>query len=562
MTIDWTGVAENATRRDVLRLGAWSTMLGILAGCDTLPKPGACQLSHPIIDVHCHFFNAADVPIEGFVRYVAMREATPEFSVAKDSKEYQLRFDAFVVFMVVALSEVAPKPKDELAILRKQVAPPSPADIKKRQDEQLKKALQMLVDRSPRGGSANEFAARADAGGPDYAGLLDEFAAGANLPTSFQRSAEATAPVSTDALLASAKNQDQFSTYFSFIRLMQDYREALARNYIRIFASKCRMSLITPSILDFEKSLPGKVSRQRDQIDVMEAVQQTITKSTGIRMHSFVGFDPRREAERPGSALANVKYAIMERGFIGVKLYPPMGFKAWGNSNRKIDAALARLYDWCRDNDVPIMAHAEDSIGAGCGYGNFASPKYWKQLLATNRYDDLRINLAHFGAFDEVIRPGHPTGIMESCDKDKFGGPPSWEDIIGKTIDHGRHPNLFADLSYLSELVSSDDTKLQEDIRGLLSKWLGTYDLEATQLMFGTDWSMMSLEKNYNNYVSKITEQFALAKVPQEHQQNILWRNAARYLGIDRPGKIRDRLSAYCRNCGMDSDWLSEFASV
>ena len=37
---------------------------------------------------------------------------------------------------------------------------------------------------------------------------------------------------------------------------------------------------------------------------------------------------------------------------------------------------------------------------------------------------------------------------------------------------------------------------------------------------------------------------------------------AVENLGIDRPGKTRDRLSAYCRNCGMDSDWLSEFASV
>jgi predicted TIM-barrel fold metal-dependent hydrolase len=560
MDSDWTGMTAAIARRDVLRLGAWGTMLGILSGCDlTLPKPGACQLSHPIIDVHCHVFNAADVPVEGLVRYVALREAKPKFTLARSDEEYKRRLDAFVVFMVVALGDLAPAAKSELAILERRATRPSGETIKRRQNEQLQKAFETLAELSRGDRSANEFSLRTVTGAPDYQGLLEEFAADANLPATFQRNARSMTQVDTNALAAAARSQGKFSTYFSFVSLMQEYREELARNYIRIFASKCQMSLITPSILDFEKSIGGKASSQRDQVDVMEEVQRAIAKSTGIHMHSFVGFDPHREAEHPDSAMRNVRYAILEKGFIGVKLYPPMGFKAWGNG-RKIDAALARLYNWCKDNDVPIMAHAENSIGAACGYGNLASPKYWKQLLDTNKYNDLRINLAHFGAFDEVLRPGYPTGVMVSCNDDKFGGPPSWEEIIGKTFDHGRRPHLFADLSYLSELVSSEDTKLQGDIRRLLSDWLEKYDPNATQLMFGTDWSMMALEKNYNSYVSKITGELTLAGVSAQQQQNILWKNAARYLGLDRPGKTRKRLFAYCQKNHMDTDWLENFA--
>ena len=71
---------------------------------------------------------------------------------------------------------------------------------------------------------------------------------------------------------------------------------------------------------------------------------------------------------------------------------------------------------------------------------------------------------------------------------------------------------------------------------------------------------MMALEKDYNAYVSRIVEQLTLASVSDEHQQNILWRNASRFLGLDRPGKTQDRLMAYCRKRGLDSAWLAELA--
>ncbi len=237
-----------------------------------------------------------------------------------------------------------------------------------------------------------------------------------------------------------------------------------------------------------------------------------------------------------------------------------MGFKAWGNANRAIDAALKRLYVWCREKEVPIMAHAENCIGAGCGYGELASPAYWKDLLDTNQYDKLRINLAHFGAFDEILRSGAVTSVMASCAKDKFSGPPSWEDIIGETIDQERRPNLFADLSYLSELVSNDDEALLRKIRTLLSHWLGRYDQGARHLMFGTDWSMMALERDYNAYVPRIKAELSLAGVSEEHQANIFWRNASRFLGLDRPGQARDRLVAYCRKRELSYGWLSDLA--
>src|ERR1700757_633586 len=54
------------------------------------------------------------------------------------------------------------------------------------------------------------------------------------------------------------------------------------------------------------------------------------------RVHGFVPFCPFREAltskdGRPGESMQLVMSAIDQYGFIGVKLYPPMGFAAWNN---------------------------------------------------------------------------------------------------------------------------------------------------------------------------------------------------------------------------------------
>ena len=105
-------------------------------------------------------------------------------------------------------------------------------------------------------------------------------------------------------------------------------------------------------------------------------------------LHGFIGFDPWRQVvdEAQGNtptALDVVKTAIETQGFIGVKIYPPMGFRATNNASvpqstfaglepvtipvagrgTKIDDALMKLYTYCNTNEVPIMAHCAPSQG-------------------------------------------------------------------------------------------------------------------------------------------------------------------------------------------------------
>src|SRR5262249_19224859 len=98
--------------------------------------------------------------------------------------------------------------------------------------------------------------------------------------------------------------------------------------------------LLTPALLDLTKWLnaretPVSISKQ---VAIMSRLSRERPKNLPL-IHGFVPFDPLRQAihdkvDGPitGSPFAIVKKAIMEQGLIGVKLYPPMGFRASGNA--------------------------------------------------------------------------------------------------------------------------------------------------------------------------------------------------------------------------------------
>src|SRR5690242_5883527 len=119
-------------------------------------------------------------------------------------------------------------------------------------------------------------------------------------------------------------------------------------------------------------------------------------------IHSYVAFDPLREVYfRHGrdriSPLQLARDALANHGFVGVKLYPPMGFKPLGNSNAwpdyfrfierdlgyatrlgdELDAALQNLYGLCVEIEAPVLAHAADSNGAGPHFADRADPAFW-----------------------------------------------------------------------------------------------------------------------------------------------------------------------------------------
>jgi len=460
------------------------------------PANIAAAIPTALIDLHCHVFNATDLPVSEFI-YRVVRQ------------RYNADPDGLVLGLGAILDLLAgnaPTAVDELADIGQGQPTPSAASV---------------VDTSGAGG------------------ILD------------------------------------------WVRLFgHSRRELIARLGGFYTATHNPCPLIAPALVDYNCWLDNpdiEDQRLTDQVAVMGA----IAKLPGTpRVHGFVGFDPIRAILAPngynpagGTALDTidphelVRDAVNNHGFLGVKLYPPMGFRAWHNgkgditfspvvkryidlvypgiSDRQlghlIDTELEKLYRYCADQGVPILAHAFNSNQAEECTGWRASPQYWGEVIDNFSTPEkpLRICLGHFGSFNAHTK-------FSAC-ADAFGAK-AWEIIIGGILASSKAQYVYADLSYLSELLdqSAAGQVQRGKMRDQFKSFINKYDTAAEHICYGSDWIMLGLEPGHQRYHLALGD-FLRNDVQLNSAQlaNIYFSNAVRFLGL-RPGdQSRTRLEKF-----------------
>ena len=260
------------------------------------------------------------------------------------------------------------------------------------------------------------------------------------------------------------------------------------------------------------------------------------TKGKHDRFPETPEFDPLDLAET----------ALTKHGFLGLKFYPPMGFRATGNAGSgqgyppkalaalnisdkalgaELDAAMIRAFDFCLQHDAPMIAHANNSVAAGEDYGRRAEPRFWIDALEDR--PNLRLCLAHGGSFCwEATEPG-AKGT-------------SWEWSIGRHVKANPQSHLYMDISYFSEVFKAPGQ--QDYVARQLQDWIRDFDGDVRHLIYGTDWIMLEREEKFPTYGTAVA---AFLKdrcgLTDEQLDRVMWQNAMRYLGLD-SGKTRDRL--------------------
>jgi predicted TIM-barrel fold metal-dependent hydrolase len=362
-----------------------------------------------------------------------------------------------------------------------------------------------------------------------------------------------------DAVAFILAGRSAFSRYFDWAQLLTRYRTAIARQYRRLYeTSRFQLALATPALVDFDLWLnDSKHAALKQQAEVMSI----ISAKSDFPLHPFAPFDPLRDIQAgadAGSSLALVQAAVREQGFIGVKLYSPMGFRPRGNGVRpitfpkhldrvdtgfgdRLDAALDALYTWCRSDEVPIMAHTLNSQESKPGFALRADPKFWRDVLT--EFPDLRLNLAHFGNFSFAFSAG---GTPEA-NFDK-----SWEYEIGQFVSSGSFPNVFADISYFGFALGpeAESRSAVESAKRLFSLYISKFDPEVKSLMFGTDWSMIARAAHFEQYLTNVDGFFRGIGLTAGQIDNIFYGNAVRFLGLEQDGKARQRLRAFYQKAG------------
>lgn len=349
------------------------------------------------------------------------------------------------------------------------------------------------------------------------------------------------------------------------INMLSSRRQQVAR-LTNLYGGNGGVQLFTPALVDFQYWLDeAPLSPFADQIAVMDVIQRRQTNDAMI--HCFAPFDPWRQIvdEDQGhspTALELVQQAVMESGFVGVKLYPPMGFFPADNSNKvlnvperardipdfpkRLDQALDKLYAWCHQQDVAIMAHATDSNAGTQGAGKRASPRVWQPVLRA--YPGLRLNLAHFGGFDEV-----------------FSGMPvtdTWEWAVGELLQENP-AGLYADMSYLAEFLGDKTSKKDRaKIRQLLAQFVSEFDPGLRHLLYGSDWVMMGKEPDHKKYMLIQHNLLMHIGMNPQQQKNYFTNNAVNFLGLAPGQKPRARLEDYYRRYGLDRERLKIVAGA
>ncbi len=370
-------------------------------------------------------------------------------------------------------------------------------------------------------------------------------------------------------------------------------------------------SLLTPALVDFEfwiVDIPRRSPPRPRSASIASQVQvqsRISRRRGGVHVHGYVAFDPLHQCLYEDGSIHDdgskspfdiVKSAILESGFIGVKLYPPMGFRPYGNNSAslprpvvdryvlpadygaRLDRALLNLYVWCRDNGVPILAHAHNSNEPYPGGGADADPDLWESVLLKSdaqgrNFLSLQLNLAHMGGFRETLEKGLPRTR-------------SWEWKLGRIRKSHPTAQVFGDLSYFRELIpipnrsdmnTADRAALQRQqeqfastrsaVQSLFREFKAACSDSADFLLFGSDWIMVGVELGtsdqafpqpvkYKAQVETFLEQVGYGPADR---QKIMFGNSIRYLGLRSGQPTRLRLEDFCARAGLDGGWLAEF---
>ena len=624
---------QGPSRRDLVRFPLLAVAQAAL-GLPALTLPGfaltSCSRDQPPapaspvaatttgIDVHCHVFNARDLPIPGFVVHVVLE---------KDPLA-PLQLGPLVAFIALLIDAGTRTPDEEIAALgngteQRLLATAAPAALSLH-DKAFQAAMGLQApDARQRDVIAKVYrilsrnrAAAAVREPERTATLLDGLAAltpGSQLPgiesgaalLSMHRGPALSSDFVGRANAAAAgvvrHAQNDFGTFY-LADLVTQPRNTLVHRLENLPVDKDRggIALFTPALIDFSYWLddnadngddptpaddPGGVSTLAEQVSIMSAIAAIGTGPDVAKrpyaVHPFVSFCPWRqiaEAERVPAGRTQfdtVMDAVLNRGFIGVKLYPVMGFRPFANASvlptafpgrlkalpnwaQRMDRALTDLYQFCSDHDVPIMAHCSFSQYPSPEAGLLGGPAGWWDVL--ERWKTLRLNLAHCGGIWDLA-PERAARI-----RDETGQPPWPIDIIAR-LGRPAYPNLYADLADFDGVLDCPTPAPSppqacrhstdgEPLLARLAAEVACNQASRKRLMYGTDYMFLIQAARTEEYVDRMRT--CLAPALGMEPADLMGLNAARFLGLNDPGSgVRRNLELFRRNDGFLDRWTA-----
>lgn len=291
-----------------------------------------------------------------------------------------------------------------------------------------------------------------------------------------------------------------------------------------------KVDLFVHYMLDLDCHYSG-TAKWRFPDEHIDRIAKLVKQSDG-RLLAFIPFDPWR----PGSLEKVVKKAIEERGFCGVKFYPPSGYRPIlnkdapevGLSKGEIDARCRKLFEYCADSGIPIVTHCTpDGLEAGPKFGENSDPYYWHELLKSHKglRKKLRVMFAHSG--------GNKAWFADSSSNDEFMNP-EWSEKTpygGKVFDlctTDSDANIYCDTSYLDMILKPDNHSIYANrLKALLKK---KPDF-AKKMIYGSDYHVLMVQSHYERFLDCFLSVFDDPEL-EKYRADVFAGNAVRFLNL------------------------------
>ena len=243
-----------------------------------------------------------------------------------------------------------------------------------------------------------------------------------------------------------------------------------------------------------------------DQAQFAQQIRDTseqVLKYPG-RVFPFFAVNPKRTDH-----FSLMERALTSQGFVGVKLYPSLGFE--------IDSPeIIRVIDYCYERGIPILMHC--SKGGFYGkeeYIQNSAPSHWQPILATR--PGLKICFAHFG--NDKVLPLTEASIPTE----------SWTQQILELMQQGGNSGVYTDVAYHDEPMQGGEKEVHyfNNLKTLLND-----PVYGNRILFGTDFWMVRTSLSEKSYWAYFQEKITA----DGHFEKLASTNPKEFLGIDQPG--------------------------
>jgi len=555
-------------RRFIATSSAAFGALGLSACGGELPPVGPPRdpvLKRPILDAHVHVFTAKDLPGYQFI---------VQSFIEAQGNQIPVQLRTLLHAFADAVTDHGPDYRME----RSQLATPTP-HITPPLWVPLATAVESLArgkyDGSDPQCSATRYTILSAEGQKTLSrNLRSTFVLDADVKAFAKRlvvglADKQAAPAEAAAAESSlASNVDQIQYGLKWIVTFMKYRYERVQNWLSLIGRTGDSRFAMPAMVDYGYSLIDEKLPDVsfvDQIRLMGEISRR--QPSDVLVHGYVPFNPWRFVREANESMKLLDDALTNQGFIGVKIYPPMGFRAMNNARlppdafrlndtpscrvpadfpANLDQAMWTLYAYCDANDVPIMLHSSPTNLAKFGWGERVDPAHWQPVL--ERYPKLRLNFGHFGgAFDLEKYPEAQRYALKIIELMKV------------------YPNVYADLADYDLVVEHGSASPSKQYRQL-HQFLRTQSaanpqLLGRRLLFGTDWEMLAREPGYERFPESMLA--FLADAAGGSVNDYAAANGARFLGLDDDGgQTVDRLHAFHPPGSSGRKMVDEFRSL